>query len=102
MASVNIALPKAPLRHVPLGAIDVTIEPSAGGVLYVRSQHPLPAYPDRLTDRLDHYAVAAPDRVFIAERDASGGWRQVTYAQALAAAKAIRQGLLDPCVSPER
>ena len=30
----------------------------------------------RLTDRLHHWAKAAPDRVFMAERDASGGWRQ--------------------------
>src|SRR5437868_921584 len=71
---VNIALPPAPLRHVPLGALDVEVEERAGGVLYIRSQHPLPAYPDRLTDRLDHYARETPERVFIAERDPSGGW----------------------------
>src|SRR5213078_3851603 len=99
---VNIALPSAPLRHVPLGTFDVEVEPGAGGVLYVRATHPLAAYPDRLTDRLDHYAGEAPDRVFIAERDASGGWRQVTYAQALASAKAIGQALLDRGLSPER
>jgi len=102
MASVNIALPTAPLRHVTLGALDVDIESGAGGILYVRSKLPLPAYPDRLTDRLDTHARETPDRVFIAERDASGGWRQVTYAQALASAKAIGQALLDRGLSPER
>src|SRR5690349_13243063 len=90
MVAVNILLPPAPLRHVALGALDATLEPGAGGVVYVRSRHPLPDYAERLTDRLDHYASEAPDRVFIAERDASGGgWREVTYSQALAAAKAI-------------
>ena len=102
MPSVNIAVPPAPLRHVPLGALDVRLEPGAGGAVYIRSQHPLPDYPDRLTDRLDHYAREAPDRVFIAERDASGGWRRVTYREALATAKAIGRALLDRGLSAER
>jgi feruloyl-CoA synthase len=102
MAAVNIAVPPAPLRHVPLGPLDVTLEHGAGGVAYVRSQHRLADYPDRLTDRLDHYARENPDGVFIAERDASGGWRRVTYGEALAAAKAIGQALLDRGLSADR
>jgi feruloyl-CoA synthase len=102
MPDVNIAVPPAPLRHVHLGALDVTIEPGAGGVLYVRSKHPLPEYPARLTDRLDHFARETPDRVFIAERDQNGGWRQVSYAQALVSARAIGQALLDRGLSADR
>jgi len=102
MPSVNIAVPPAPLRHVPLGALDVRLEHGAGGVVYIRSQHPLPDHPDRLTDRLEHYAREAPNRVFIAERDGSGSWRRVTYGEALAAAKSIGQSLLDRGLSAER
>ena len=32
---------------------------------------PLPPYPHKLTERLVHWAKAAPDRVFLAQRDAA-------------------------------
>ena len=47
----------------------------------MRSPHPLPPYPQNLTERLAHWAKAAPDRVFLAQRDAAGSWRTLTYAR---------------------
>ena len=49
----------------------------------MRSPHPLDDYPDNITERLAHWAKAAPDRVFLAQRDAAGGWRTLTYARTL-------------------
>ena len=68
----------------------------------MRSPHPLPAYPENLTERLVHWAKAAPDRVFLAQRDTSGAWRTVTYAQTLTAVRAIAASLLERDLSPER
>ena len=51
-------------------------------------------YPVRLTDRLHHWARLEPNRIFMAERDASGGWRQITYAQLLASTRSIASALL--------
>ncbi len=51
-------------------------------------------YPGRLTDRLHHWATLEPNRVFMAERDASRGWRQITYAQLLASTRSIASALL--------
>ena len=92
----------APLRPVRLGAADVRVERRADGAIIMRSPHPLPAHPKNITDRLVHWAKIAPDRVFLAQRDASGGWRTLSYAQALASVRAIAAALLERDLSPER
>jgi feruloyl-CoA synthase len=69
-------------------------EPRPDGSLLVRRPEPLGPYPERLTERLEHWAAVAPARVFLARR-AGESWREVSYAQALEAACAIGQALLD-------
>jgi feruloyl-CoA synthase len=69
--------------------------------VYVRSPRELGPYPARLTDCLERWARDAPDRVFLAERAADGGWRQMAYAEALertrrVAASLLRRGLERP------
>ena len=91
-----------PIRPVSLSTLDVTIEHRDGGIIYARSPESLGAYPDRLTERLVHFAATAPDRVFIAERDVNGEWRRVTYAEALERVRALGQALLDRGLSAER
>ena len=90
------------LRPVKLGPADVLIERRSDGAILMRSPHPLPAHPQKLTERLVHWAEAAPDRVFLAQRDLGGGWRTLTYAQTLAAARAIAAALLQRDLSAER
>ena len=59
-------------------------------------------YPVRITDRLHHWAAAAPDRVFMAERNAARGWRQITYAELLASSRHIASALLARGLSAEK
>ena len=92
----------APLRPVRLGPSDVTLERRADGTLYLRSPQPLEAYPDKITQRLEHWAEAAPERVFIAQRSADGSWRTLTYEQTLAQVRGIAQALLSRDLSTER
>jgi feruloyl-CoA synthase len=92
----------APIRAVRLGPQDVDVERRADRTMILRSREPLGPYPGKLTERLDHWAKATPDRVFMAERDASGGWRTVTYAQARAEARAIGAALFARKLSAER
>jgi feruloyl-CoA synthase len=93
---------RAPLRSVKLGPADVVVERRSDGAIVMRSPHPLPALPRNLTQRLVHWAHAAPDRVFLAQRDAAGGWRTISYAQALDAVRALAAALLTRDLSPER
>lgn len=87
---------------VALGRNSVTFSDAGEGVVHVRPTEPLPPYPDRLTDRLLHWAEVAPDRVYMAERDPSGAWRKITYAQALGHARAIASALVARGLSAER
>jgi len=64
----NSTAAAAPLRPARLGPSDVTVERRPDGTLYLRSPHPLGRYADKLTQSLEHWAKAAPDRVFLAQR----------------------------------
>jgi feruloyl-CoA synthase len=88
-------------REVRLGSADIRVETRGDGSILVRCPQPLGPYPARLTERLEHWAAAAPHRVFIAQR-AGYDWRCVTYAEALAAVRALGQALLDRRLSSER
>jgi feruloyl-CoA synthase len=92
----------APLRQVTLGPQDVIVEKRADGSMLLRSPQPLGPYPTKITERLVYWAKQAPDRVLFAQRDATGAWRTVTYAQALQQARAIGQALLARNLSAER
>jgi feruloyl-CoA synthase len=91
-----------PLRAISFGDPAVTVERRDDGTIYLRPKIPLGEYPARLTDRLHLWAKAEPDRIFMAERDVRGGWRQVTYAQLLRHARHIASGLLTRDLSAER
>ncbi len=89
------------VRPVRLCAPEVLVDRRPDGTLYLRSGRTLPDYPQRLTDRLVHWARAAPDRVFMAERDGAG-WRTITYAQTLDRIRRIGAALLARDLSADR
>jgi len=92
----------APLRPVRLGVPTPLIEPRADDSMIVRAREPLPAYHANLIAPLRTWAQQAPDRVFLAQRDAGGDWRKLTYAQVLDAVQRIGAALLRRGLSPER
>jgi feruloyl-CoA synthase len=91
-----------PLRSISFGDLKVTVERRADGTIYLRPDQPLADYPVRLTDSLHHWAAVAPDRLFMAERDQSGGWRKITYAELLDQSRHIASSLLARDLSAER
>ena len=101
-APANKRYLSAPVRHVRFPPSDVECSTRPDGSLVVRPLHPLGPYPDKLTERLDHWAADAPDRIFLAERDRNGAWRTATYAQMRASARKIAQALLDRPLSADR
>ncbi|UCE30735.1 MAG: feruloyl-CoA synthase [Burkholderiales bacterium] len=87
------------------GCLSAQISRRADGATILRSTEPLGPYPMRLTDRLEHWASEAPDRVFAAMRERgerSDTWRTISYAQMLERARAVGQALVDRGLSPER
>src|SRR6476661_6394253 len=105
-AQPNISAPAgnvdAPLRPISFGDPSVSIDRRDDGTLYLRPKAALGEYPGRLTDRLHLWASADPNRIFMAERDTGGGWRQITYAQLLDASRRIASSLLARDLSAER
>jgi feruloyl-CoA synthase len=86
---------------VKLGPREVSVEKRGDGSVLLRSPHALGPYPKKMTGRLEHWARAAPERVFLAQRDGER-WRTLTYAQALERGRRVAQYLLRKDLSPER
>ncbi|MCB5364815.1 feruloyl-CoA synthase [Pusillimonas sp. CC-YST705] len=89
-------------RRIKLSEKRIDVKPHENGTLYVSNPEPLEAYPERLTDRLLHWAQTTPDRSYMAMRDQGGDWRHITYAQALQYARNIGQALLNRNLSVDR
>ncbi len=100
--SVPTARSEAPLRPISFGDPAVIVDRRDDGTIYLRPKIALGEYPLRLTDRLRHWAKTEPNRIFVAERDTGGGWRQISYAQLLAASRHIASGLLARGLSADK
>ena len=106
-AKPNMSVPAGsseayPLRAISFGDPNVSIDRRDDGTIYLRPKIALGDYPDRLTDRLHHWARAEPNRIFMAERGKGGVWRQVTYAQLLGFTRHIASALLARGLSADR
>ncbi|HTE54765.1 MAG TPA: feruloyl-CoA synthase [Kofleriaceae bacterium] len=81
-------------RPLSLAPALVDVERRSDGGVVLRSPVPLGDYPRAVADRLSFWAAAAPDRTFLAERVPDGGWRRVSYGEALAGSRALGEALL--------
>ena len=77
------------------------MERRSDGALVLRSPQRLMPYARCAGEWLEKWALAAPERTFLAER-AAGGWRRVSYAEALRSARAIGAALLERRLSADR
>ena len=59
----------------------VTRESRPDGSFVLRSQDPLQPFARCIGDWLEHWAEFAPDAPFLCERDETGSWRRMSYAQ---------------------
>jgi feruloyl-CoA synthase len=80
----------------------ISQERRSDGSMILRSERELGAVPRSVGVLLERWAVAAPDRIFLAEREPSGGWRHVTYEATSRTVNAIGQALLDRGLGPDR
>jgi len=88
-------------RSIRLAPAAVVAE-RRGEALYLRSLHALPGYPRTMTERLEHWAGRAPERVFLAQRAPDGSWRRLTYGEARKRARRIAAALLERGLSADR
>jgi feruloyl-CoA synthase len=69
--------------------------------VHLRSPHALGAYPAKLTERLEHWARVAPERVLFAQRSGAS-WRVLSFRDALERARRVGAALLARGLSAER
>lgn len=86
-------------RPLTFGVTRVDLRDGAPGVHYLQAEQALQDYPERITDRLAHWAATAPDRIYIAQREklpdgSKGEWKCFTYGQAWSHARCIAQALI--------
>ncbi len=84
------------------GCVQVETHQRPDGALVLRSPEALGEYPQRLSDRLEHWARVAPQRVFAARRGADGTWVCIGYAEMLERAHRIATALLARGLDAER
>ena len=94
-------------RPLKFGVTRVSLRDGVPGTHYLKADQELQAFPDRLTDRLQHWASVKPQHSFMARRmkqadGTLGDWQHITYAQAWATARCIAQGLIDRGLNAER
>jgi feruloyl-CoA synthase len=97
----------AKFRPLKFGVTRVSLRDGPQGTHYLKADQALQDFPDRLSDRLRHWAQAAPERTLFARRvkqtDGSlGDWRHISYQEAWLSARNIAQGLLDRGLNAER
>jgi feruloyl-CoA synthase len=100
--TLHSATDSYPLKDISFGYPEVVIDRQPDGTVYLRPRAALQDYPTRITDKLNYWAKAAPDRIFMAERNVSGGWRELTYVQLLTSSRAIASALIGRGLSAEK
>jgi feruloyl-CoA synthase len=97
----------AQYRPLTFGVTRATLRDGETGTHYLRADQDLAPFPERLTDRLVHWAKVRPDQTLFARRTknadgSSGDWAHISFAQALDAARRIGQGLINRGLSAEK
>ena len=79
---------------------DVWIARRTDGTLILSSPIQLGECDWRITDFLPIWANSVPDRIFLAQRNAKGGWDEITYGEAWSQVQAVGQSLIDMGAKP--
>src|SRR5437016_4715922 len=73
----------------------VEVEERDGGVLILRSPLPMGTVERSVCVYLERWAREQPDRVFLAQRNADGGWDRIDYRTMWTRVQSVGQALLD-------
>jgi len=88
----ELTLSTAPFRDPRYAPKRLEVERRAGGELVLTNPTPYATRFQTMTAALEHWATAAPERAWLAER-AGDGWRTVSFAEAHERVRAIAGGL---------
>ena len=98
---MNDETPTPGFRHFVMGECHATLDERPDGSFLVRNTHALDPYPQKITERLEHWANETPDQIWLAGRE-NAEWRKITYRDGLASVRRIAAALLKRKLSVER
>jgi feruloyl-CoA synthase len=79
---------------------ELSIERRTDGTLILSSPLELGKCDWRITDYLPTWTNSVPDRIFLAQRNADGGWDEITYSEAWLQVQAVGQSLIEMGAKP--
>jgi feruloyl-CoA synthase len=82
--------------------VRITVDEAGDGALLLRSADELGNYPATVLHSVRAWAGADPGYPLVAERGPDGAWRTTSYGEAVAAADAIGQALMERGLGPAR
>ena len=89
-------------KTVLLGDFKARMDERPDGSCLVHCTKALEPYARCLTDRLDHWARVTPDATYLAQRDETGAWRRLSYAQVREQVRKLAASLLTRDLSQDR
>ncbi|TJZ90941.1 feruloyl-CoA synthase [Paracoccus gahaiensis] len=92
----------APLRKVAVWTPHLRVRTRPDGTQIIAQADPLAPPARHMSDRIAHWAEAAPDRIWMAERAAGGDWHRLRYGELADLLPRIGQALLDRGLSVDR
>ena len=90
------------MRDVKMWSPEIETEDRPDGSTLIWRADALGEYPEKITEKLVHWAKVTPDQTWMAQRTKSGDWRKVSYSEALDKIRHLAQGILDHNLSLER
>jgi len=97
----KLSLDFAPFRDARYAPVELEVEKGPGGALRLTNPTPVDDRFLTLTAPLQHWAGAAPDRIWLAERSGPG-WRTITYREGWERVRALAGGLKAMGLEPGR
>lgn len=82
------------MNHLQWANVEADVTERSDGSIIIQNKAPLTDGPANLCAWLHQHAAATPDKPFILERNASGEWAGLTYAEALSRVNRVSNGLL--------
>jgi len=94
-------LTKPAFRKIEWLERDIAVERRPDGVIVLKSRIPLKPYEKHIPASLTKWALAQPDRIWLAQRaGADRQWRKLSYGEAKRTVDALTQALLDLKLKP--
>ncbi|MGD9369690.1 MAG: AMP-binding protein [Desulfobacteraceae bacterium] len=90
------------MNELQLAGVEVDVNERSDGSIIIQNKAPLDDGPANLCAWLHQHAAASPDKPFLLERNPSGEWAGLTYAEALSRVNRISNGLLALGLDPSR